>query len=111
MARRLIMALAATAMLCVAFAGDAADPHKQSLAGYVVPEGPVTGPVPETTVVHLAIGLPPRDPAGLRALADAVADPRSHEFHHFLTLDQVVEKFGPSAADYAALRAWATQTS
>jgi hypothetical protein len=101
------MALVAAALVCLALCGYAAEPHKQTVVGYVVPDAPVTDPVPGTTVVHLAIGLPPRDAAGLRALADAVSDPKSSQFRHFLTLPQLTERFGPPAADYQALIDWA----
>ena len=108
MARRFILALAAIAMSCVAFGSYAAEPqHKQQVSGYVVPAAPVTGEVPGTTVIYLAIGLPLKDAAGLRALAEAVSDPKSGQFRKFLTLEQLTERFGPTAADYQALIAWA----
>jgi hypothetical protein len=107
MARRFILALAAIAMSCVAFGSYAAEPHKQQVRSYVLPAAPVTSPVPGTTLIHLAIGLPPKDAAGLRAFAEAVADPKSSQFRKFLTLEQLTERFGPSAADYQALIAWA----
>lgn len=107
MARRFNMALMAAAMGFMSFYSYAAVPQKQQIANYVIPAGPVTGPVPETIVVHLAIGLPSPDEAGLRSLADAVSDPKSSQFRHFLTLEQLTAKFSPTAADYQALINWA----
>jgi subtilase family serine protease len=107
MIRRIGMALAASAMVLLAMYSYAAEPHQQMVVGYKVPVAPVTGPVPATAVIHLAIGLPPRDAEGLRALANAVSDPKSSQFRHFLTHDQLTERFGPSAADYQALIKWA----
>jgi len=107
MLRRFEWVPAASSMVCLALCSYAADPHKQTVAGYVVPPAPVSGPVPGTTVVHLAIGLQPRDAAGLRALSEAVSNPKSSQFRHFLTLKQLTEKLGPSVPDYQALIKWA----
>lgn len=95
------------AILCAACGSGAAQPHKQPVPRYVVPDVPAIGSVSATTVIHLAIGLAPRDAEQLRALADAVSDPKSPQFRQFLTLEQSTEKFAPSAADYQALIAWA----
>jgi Pro-kumamolisin, activation domain/von Willebrand factor type D domain len=107
MARRFSLALVAAAILSMPCSSEAADPHKQLLARYVVPDAPAIGSVAATTVIHLAIGLAPKDPEGLRAFADAVSDPKNPQFRQFLTLEQLTEKFGPSAADHQALIAWA----
>jgi subtilase family serine protease len=97
----------AIALFSPAFCLHAAAQHKQTITSYVLPQAPVSGPVPATTILHLAIGLPLRDEAGLRALAADVSNPASSNFRHFLTLDQLTERFGPSAADYQSLIAWA----
>jgi hypothetical protein len=107
MIRRFGMALAASTMVLLALCSYAAEPHQQTVSGYVVPTAPVTGPVPATTVIHLAIGLPSRDPDGLRALAYAVSDPKSSQFRHFLSHEELTERFSPTAADYQALIKWA----
>jgi hypothetical protein len=107
MIRRLRSALLTTACIFFSLGGYAAGAHKQIVDSYVVPPGRMAGNVPADTIIHLAIGLPPRDAAGLSALADEVSDPKSENYHRFLTLDQVTERFGPSVQDYQTLIAWA----
>jgi len=51
-------------------------------------------------VMHVAIALPMRDPAGLDALLRELYDPASPAFHHFLSVAEFTERFGPAAADY-----------
>ena len=97
----------ATSFLCSALSSYAADVHKQVISGYVVPAAPVIDRLPSATVLHLAIGLTPRDEDGLRSLAYAVSDPKSSQYRHFLTLAQLTERFSPTASDYQALIAWA----
>jgi hypothetical protein len=107
MAQRIRVALAAMAAACFAFAAHAAEEPRQIVGTYKVPEVAITAPVPADTTLHLAIGLTPRDEAGLAAFAAAVSDPKSPQFRHFLTLNQLTERFGPTAADYQALIVWA----
>jgi subtilase family serine protease len=47
-----------------------------------------------------------RDPVGLSAYARSVADPKSAAYRHFLTPDQVQARFGASAEQVAAVKAW-----
>lgn len=105
MARHFRAGLAA-AIVCLTLGSNAAEQHKQVVA-YKVPDAPVTGAVPGTTIIHLAIGLPPRDADGLRILANAVSNPKNPQFRHFLTLKQLTDKFGPAAGDYQSLVTWA----
>jgi hypothetical protein len=57
--------------------------------------------------MRLAIGLPPRDPAGLKAFLHDLYDPHSPNFRHYLTPQQFTARFGPSQSDYDALKAFA----
>ncbi len=43
------------------------------------------GPAPTSTPLPLTVTLKPRDPAALAAEVQAVSDPGSPEYHHFLT--------------------------
>ena len=61
-----------------------------------------------TNRLDLAIGLPLRDSAGLSAFLNDVYDPKSPNFHQFLTPAQFTAKFGPTEADYEAVKAFAT---
>jgi len=84
----------------------------QQLNGYfsIGPDpsiAPILGPVEPDTVVPLAIGLPVRDPAGLKAFVKQVSDPASPNFRQYLSQSQFISTYSPSAADYASLTNWA----
>jgi subtilase family serine protease len=58
---------------------------------------------PESTqLLHLAVALPMRDPAGLAALLRQIYDPRSPLYRHYLSVSQFADRFGPTVADYEA---------
>jgi hypothetical protein len=85
----------------------------QQLSGYYGPHpnpsvAPLVGPVPANTPVALQIGLPMQDPAGLQAFIQAVSDPKNPKFRQHMTQAQFYSAHGATAADYAALQAWAT---
>jgi hypothetical protein len=107
MTQRTRIALAALAVVCFALAARAAERSRQIVTAYKLPQAAITAPLPAETTLHIAIGLTPRDELGLLAFAAAVSDPKSPEFRRFLTLDQLTERFGPTAADYQALIDWA----
>jgi hypothetical protein len=84
----------------------------QQLSGYFgIPDpsiAPLVGPVPNDTVISLAIGLPVRDAAGLTALIASVSDPKNASFRKFLTQAEFNTTYGATDSDYAALENWAT---
>src|SRR6266513_843241 len=61
------------------------------------------GDVPGEDRLHLAIGLPVRDPAGLDAFLASVSDPASPNFRQYLTPEQFTERFGPTEEEYQAV--------
>jgi subtilase family serine protease len=63
------------------------------------------GALPGTTAVNALVTLQPRDPAALAAYADAVSTPGSDVYHQYLTVAQFAERFGPTSAQIAAVRA------
>jgi len=65
---------------------------------------PIGGVAP-TARLALTLVLKSRDPAGLSALAAAVASPSSPSFHRYLTVAQFAARFGADPASVAALRA------
>lgn len=71
----------------------------------------LVGPVEVDTKISLAIGLPVRDPAGLRTFINQVSDPKSPTFRQFLTQAQFAATYGATTADYAALQDWAKNTA
>jgi hypothetical protein len=58
------------------------------------------GALPAATPMHLAIGLPLRNPEALDSLLQQIYDPASPNYRHYLTPEQFTERFGPSPEDY-----------
>ncbi len=92
-------------------APDCRAPHgTQPLSGYVTPPSlapTLVGPVPATTIVRLAIGLPIRDPAGLQNFIHQVSNPSSPTYRQYKSLTQVTADYGPLQASYTTLTTWA----
>ncbi len=63
----------------------------------------LTGRLPADRILSLDIVLPLRDPAGLKAFLKDVYDPASPNYHHFLTVPEFTERFGPTQQDYDAV--------
>lgn len=87
----------------------------QQLTGaYGVPPGPdtygVAGPVPADTTISLSIGLPVRDADGLQTLITAVSNPKDAQFRKYVTQSDFNATYGATAADYEALKDWATNS-
>jgi subtilase family serine protease len=57
--------------------------------------------------LNLVIGLPLRNQAGLSNLLEAIYDPASPNYHHYLTPEQFTGQFGPTESDYQAVSAFA----
>ena len=60
-----------------------------------------TGTLPATNRLNLAIGLPLHNTAALDDLITQLYDPRSTNFHKFLTPPEFSTRFGPTEQDYA----------
>ena len=65
------------------------------------------GRLAATNELRLAIGVPLRDPAGLDDFLAQLADPASPNYRHFLTPEEFAERFGPTEADYEAVKEFA----
>jgi hypothetical protein len=81
----------------------------QILHGHVphaVAEARMSQPVPRSTRLNLAIGLPLRNADALDLLLASLADPSSPNYHQYLTSAQFTEQFGPTEDDYQALIAF-----
>ena len=65
------------------------------------------GDLPATNHLHLAMGLPSRDPEGLRSLLQALYDPSNPHYHRFLTPAEFAERFGARESDYARVKDFA----
>ena len=66
-----------------------------------------TGRLAATNELHLAIGVPLRDPAGLDQFLADVYDPASPNYRHFLTPAEFTARFSATVADYAAVKNFA----
>jgi hypothetical protein len=63
--------------------------------------------LPGDTNLYLVIGLPLRNTNSLATLLQDLYDPASPRFRQYLTPGQFAEQFGPSAADYQRVLAYA----
>jgi sugar lactone lactonase YvrE len=63
----------------------------------------LVGSLPPRQSLHLAIALPLRNEAGLKALLKDLYDPRSPNYRHYLSVGDFTELFGPAVSDYDAL--------
>ena len=66
------------------------------------------GATAPSTSVTAKVYLAGRDLAGQTALATAVSDPKSSSYGHYLTPQQVQDRFGATAQQIAAVKAWLT---
>lgn len=102
---RVFAAAAWTALLLLPMASVQAA-GTQLLHGHVpeaVAVSKALGPVPGSTRMRLAIGLPLRNQGELDNFLQQLADPASPNFRQYLTPAQFAERFGPSEEDYQAL--------
>lgn len=64
------------------------------------------GAAPAASPLAVRIYLAGRDPQGLAAYARSVTDPKNAAYRHFLTPAQIQARFGASAEQVAAVKAW-----
>jgi len=96
--------------LLAATSAFSAEPGRETLSGHVpsvVAGLTPKGRLPATNNLYLAIGLPLRNQAALDALLQQLYDPASTNYHKFLDPQEFTVRFGPTEADYAAVRAFA----
>ena len=58
----------------------------------------VIGALASTTEIPLDVTLTPRDPAALASYASAVSTPGSGVYHHYLTVSEFRQRFGPTSS-------------
>jgi subtilase family serine protease len=61
---------------------------------------------PSATPITITVVLKRDDQKGFEHFLRALYDPKSKDFHLFRTQEQLADRFGPSRADYGAVRAW-----
>jgi subtilase family serine protease len=64
---------------------------------------PLIGHLANTQRLSLAISLPLRNQAELDNLLQQLYDPKSPNYHKYLSVQEFTERFGPTEADYAAV--------
>jgi hypothetical protein len=62
----------------------------------VMKQATLTGHVPPSTMLSMSMSLQPRNRAAMTTYANRVNDPKSSDYHRFLTPTQIGERFGPS---------------
>jgi hypothetical protein len=65
------------------------------------------GRLPAAQHLQLAISLPLRNQEQLNTLLQELYDPNSPSYHHFLTVKQFTDQFGPDVVDYQRVVAFA----
>jgi subtilase family serine protease len=68
---------------------------------------PSIGRLPADKTMQLNVVLALRDHQGLESFLQQVYDPTSAFYHHYLTVEQFTEKFGPTQEDYDAVVSFA----
>ncbi len=104
------MALGAAALLSVV---EAPAQAQSALTRHVRPavsrgQANVVGLLPATQALRLDLVLPLRDPDGLSKFLQALYDPKSPAYRHFLSVAEFTAQFGPSEEDYEAVVRYAT---
>jgi subtilase family serine protease len=87
-------------------AQNAAATGRQQLSGHMSKAAitaPLAGEPSPIETLDLAIGLPLRDPDGLKDLLKRIYDPRDPQHRHFLTPAEFTSRFGPTESDYRAV--------
>ncbi|MFD0331202.1 protease pro-enzyme activation domain-containing protein [Streptacidiphilus monticola] len=88
-------------ILALAVAPAHAAVAPQAVHGDLLPQvahATQTGTVADSTAIPVTLSLKVRDQAGLDAFVKAVADPKSPQYKHYLTVAQFRQRFGASAA-------------
>jgi subtilase family serine protease len=64
---------------------------------------PMVGQLPSSQTLQLDLVLNLRDPQGLKSFLSEVYDPGNPNYHHFLTVAEFTQRFGPTQEDYDAV--------
>src|SRR5208337_4760826 len=94
----------------VAFAGTASA-QTVPLQGTVSPDAlklPTFGDAPSTQTLPLQIWFKPRNQAKLNELLAAQQNPKSPQYHEWLTPEEYTQRFGPTDADFNKVSHWLT---
>ena len=92
--------IAVCSALCLASFGFSQDPVPKSEINQpvlsVVQRSTLVSHADPNKVLHVTISLPYGDPAGMQKFADDVSNPKSPNYRHYITPDEVGARFGLS---------------
>jgi subtilase family serine protease len=74
----------------------------------VVGRSALIGHTDPSRVLHLSISLPPVDSSALEAYVDSVSNPKSRNYHNFLTPEEVGTRFGATNAQVQSVVSYLT---
>jgi hypothetical protein len=93
-------------LVAVAEAAPGRQVVRQHLPASALSAKPI-GPMAAGAKLTLAIGLPLRNETELQTFLQQLYDPRSSNYHRYLTPEEFTARFGPSEEDYKAVKAFA----
>lgn len=105
-----LVRLLAGSLILVMLENDVVGAQLRSLSGHVpvgISKLQTSGMLDPSRRLNLAIGLPLRNQTQLTNLLDQLYNPASPNWHHFLTVKQFTDQFGPPTNDYEAVVAFA----
>jgi subtilase family serine protease len=73
----------------------------------LVKQSTLVGPVDKAKQISIALAFPFPDPAAVATFIKHVSTPGDSLYRQYLTPQQFADRFGPSAADYTAVKSWA----
>jgi subtilase family serine protease len=107
--RVLLPVLVAAALGCLPAGTASAASGRSTLAGSVpswARSGAYAGAASSSDPVGFRVYLGWTDEAAVQSLAQAVSDPGSSSYHHFLTPAQFRQRFAPSQSQVGAVQSW-----
>jgi subtilase family serine protease len=105
----LTVALTAMPMPCLSAPGPTLVPLQDHIPQKAIQNAKGLGQLPADTTVTLVFTLPLRNQQELGDLITRMYDPADSLYGHYLTGQEFTERFGPTQADYDAVKAYATE--
>jgi kumamolisin len=105
----LVLGIAVMALAASSVAARASEVRLKGTLAPAVARATRVGAMDAGQRLEFAITLPLRDPAGLETFLRRLYTPGDPLFHRFLKTGEFAERFGPTQADYDAVRAFAEQ--
>ena len=112
-ARTALLSLVMAGGSCLSLANVPNPGDRHPLLTRVVPQTAqgqqvrATGRLDDSRTLNLVIHLPSSDPDGLSVFLHQLQDPRSVNYHKYLSVAEFTERFGIAQADYDQVVAWA----